>query len=238
MTLRKTDFVPLKFEDVVVEREIDIRGKLGKIFNKFRTDFKSLNDYNNYLEMIEDFVFNLLNKTLVEETQEKILKYKQENKESIQRNNLKNLKESQSLSFKVEREKKEKILRKEAILKELKDSKNYENTLHESLINQLALATDQESLSKALEEYKSKIQNSSNNVDTLDFKQEEEEEDWIIDEISNITRNVLNNYLDPWTAAVKTVDKSLYVKACGYAPRMTYERSVSAAFDNVLLGLE
>jgi hypothetical protein len=70
-------------------------------------------------------------------------------------------------------------------------------------------------------------------VDDYDFSQEDQE--WIM-ELDVFTKlDVLNNYLDPWTAPLKTAEKSLYVKACGYTPRMTYERSISLAFDNVFL---
>ena len=199
-----------------------------------------MTEYNNYLEMVEDFVFNLVNQSNLEETRELISKYKQENKESIHKNNTALLKESQSISFKLEREKKEKFLRKEALLKEIKDAKESQNTLHESFINQLAQATDQESCNAALQEFRSnlKTQNHELILEEMVDNFQEEEDDWIIDEIYQNTWTVLNNYLDPWTAHLKTPEKSVYVKACGYTPVMTYERSLSSAFGSVLVGLE
>lgn len=238
--LRKNDFVSVVFEDVVVEREVDIRSKLFKIFNKFPSDFSNLLEYNNYLENVEEIVFNLLQKKNIQETQEFIQKYKQENKEIIAKNNKKIENESKSTIWKVEREKKEKILRKEQILKELKELKSSQNQLHLQLLDKLQQATDSEGLDKALEEYKTVNSSLLNQelmhvdiVDDYDFSQEDQE--WIM-ELDVFTKlDVLNNYLDPWTAPLKTAEKSLYVKACGYTPRMTYERSISLAFDNVFL---
>jgi hypothetical protein len=232
--------VSVVFEDVVVEREVDIRSKLFKIFNKFPSDFSNLLEYNNYLENVEEIVFNLLQKKNIQETQEFIQKYKQENKEIIAKNNKKIENESKSTIWKVEREKKEKILRKEQILKELKELKSSQNQLHLQLLDKLQQATDSEGLDKALEEYKTVNSSLLNQelmhvdiVDDYDFSQEDQE--WIM-ELDVFTKlDVLNNYLDPWTAPLKTAEKSLYVKACGYTPRMTYERSISLAFDNVFL---
>jgi hypothetical protein len=228
------------FEDVVVEREVDIRSKLSVIFNKFPSDFSNLQEYNNYLESIEDLVFNLLQKRNLQETQDFILKYKQENKEIIAKNNKKIEKDSKSTIWKVEREKKEKILRKEQILKDLKDLKSSQNQIHLNLLDKLQLATDSEGLDAALQEYKSSNTNLLNQeytidtIDNHDFSQEEEE--WIIELDVYKKLELQINYLDPWTAPCKTMEKAIYVKACGYSPKMTYGRSISLAFDNIFLG--
>ncbi|ORX75163.1 MAT1-domain-containing protein [Anaeromyces robustus] len=53
--LRKTYFVHQTFEDLHVEKEVQIRKKFGKYFNKRLEDFGgNLRQYNDYLEEVED----------------------------------------------------------------------------------------------------------------------------------------------------------------------------------------
>jgi CDK-activating kinase assembly factor MAT1 len=52
--LRKAKFRKQTFEDTLVEREVDVRRRITKLFNKRREDFKTLRAYNDYLEEVED----------------------------------------------------------------------------------------------------------------------------------------------------------------------------------------
>ena len=49
------------FEDANVDKEVDIRRRILKDFNKQEEDFETLREYNDYLEMVEDIIFNLTN---------------------------------------------------------------------------------------------------------------------------------------------------------------------------------
>lgn len=51
--LRRNNFRLQLFEDSAVEKEIDIRKKILKDFNRRETDFSTLREYNDYLEMVE-----------------------------------------------------------------------------------------------------------------------------------------------------------------------------------------
>ena len=62
---------------------------INRDFNKRREDFGSLRDFNDYLETIEDIIFNLSNNIEIIETNKKIQAYKEANKESIIRNRVK-----------------------------------------------------------------------------------------------------------------------------------------------------
>src|ERR1700738_1742061 len=53
-TLRKAKFRKQTFEDTMVEREVDVRRRIAKSYNKRREDFKSLRAYNDYLEDVEE----------------------------------------------------------------------------------------------------------------------------------------------------------------------------------------
>ncbi|KAA8582185.1 hypothetical protein FQN60_008925 [Etheostoma spectabile] len=52
--LRKSNFRVQLFEDPTVDKEVEIRKKVLKIYNKRDFDFPSLREYNDYLEQLED----------------------------------------------------------------------------------------------------------------------------------------------------------------------------------------
>ena len=74
------------FEDANVDKEVDIRRRILKDFNKQEEDFESLREYNDYLEMVEDIIFNLTNNLEILETNKKIQQYKDDNKDNIMKN--------------------------------------------------------------------------------------------------------------------------------------------------------
>ncbi|KAK1220148.1 TFIIH/NER complex subunit [Marasmius sp. AFHP31] len=77
--LRKLAFSPQTFEDLGVEKEVAVRRRLAKEFNKRREDFDDLRSYNDYLEEVEDIAFNLINNINVQETENRIATYKAAN---------------------------------------------------------------------------------------------------------------------------------------------------------------
>ncbi|UZJ52304.1 hypothetical protein CBS101457_001624 [Exobasidium rhododendri] len=109
-TCRKNQFGVQTFQDLQVEREVDIRKRVGKWFNKREEDFENLNRYNDYLEEVESITFNLINEVDKEETEKRITAYLNSNKASIQ-NNVRN-QEAESETQR-EREKAEKVYRAE-----------------------------------------------------------------------------------------------------------------------------
>ncbi|EGF78168.1 hypothetical protein BATDEDRAFT_13326 [Batrachochytrium dendrobatidis JAM81] len=63
VTLRKSNFVSQTFDDLYVEKEIQIRKKVGRYFNKRLEDFAgNLRLYNDYLEEVEE-ICRLFNPT-------------------------------------------------------------------------------------------------------------------------------------------------------------------------------
>ncbi|KAL0577891.1 TFIIH/NER complex subunit [Marasmius crinis-equi] len=77
--LRKLAFSPQTFEDLGVEKEVAVRRRLAKEFNKRREDFDDIRSYNDYLEEVEDIAFNLINNINVPETENRIATYKAAN---------------------------------------------------------------------------------------------------------------------------------------------------------------
>ncbi|KZV67978.1 CDK-activating kinase assembly factor [Peniophora sp. CONT] len=84
--LRKMAFIPQTFEDLTVEKEVAVRRRMAKEFNKKREDFDDLRQYNDYLEMVEDIAFNLINDENIEETEARIAAFRAENAAVTARN--------------------------------------------------------------------------------------------------------------------------------------------------------
>jgi CDK-activating kinase assembly factor MAT1 len=76
------------FEDdrALINKEARFRRHTLKVFNKRREDFSSDREFDDYLEMIEDIVFNLSNDVDVGETKARVEIYKRENQELIGQN--------------------------------------------------------------------------------------------------------------------------------------------------------
>ena len=69
-----------------MDKEVSIRRKVLKDFNKTREDFEELKDYNDYLEEVETIIFNLVFDKDIINTSKMIDTYKKENKDLIMRN--------------------------------------------------------------------------------------------------------------------------------------------------------
>ncbi|EED79038.1 predicted protein [Postia placenta Mad-698-R] len=74
------------FEDLGVEKEVAVRRRIAKEFNKRKEDFPDLRSYNDYLEEVEDITFNLINDIDIPETEARIAAYRRENAALIELN--------------------------------------------------------------------------------------------------------------------------------------------------------
>ena len=74
------------FEDATIDKEVDIRRRILRDFNKTEDEFDCLRSYNDYLEMVEDIIYNLCNNIEILETNKKIAEYKEVNKSQIAKN--------------------------------------------------------------------------------------------------------------------------------------------------------
>ncbi|XP_064317057.1 CDK-activating kinase assembly factor MAT1 isoform X1 [Phalacrocorax carbo] len=116
--LRKSNFRVQLFEDPAVDKEVEIRKKVLKIYNKREDDFPSLSEYNDFLEEIEEIVFNLTNNVDLENTKRKMELYQKDNKEVIQKNKIKLTREQEELEEALEVERQENEQRRLFIQKE------------------------------------------------------------------------------------------------------------------------
>lgn len=82
------DEVSADFEDDrgSLNKEARYRRHTLKIYNRRRDDFGSERDYDNYLEEIEDIVFNLANDIDVDETKARVESYRRKNQDLIGQN--------------------------------------------------------------------------------------------------------------------------------------------------------
>eukprot|EP00743_Colponemidia_sp_Colp-15_P003472 GILK01003750.1.p1 GENE.GILK01003750.1~~GILK01003750.1.p1 ORF type:complete len:285 (-),score=54.80 GILK01003750.1:62-916(-) len=96
-TLRKGNFTDKSSDQVAFDKEVNIRRKVNKIYNKRREDFDSLQDYNNFLEEVEDVVFNLVNDIDVAATNARMEKFRAENQAQIIANEAKKAEDERKL---------------------------------------------------------------------------------------------------------------------------------------------
>ncbi|KAF8969884.1 CDK-activating kinase assembly factor MAT1-domain-containing protein [Flammula alnicola] len=135
--LRKLAFTPQTFEDLTVEKEVAIRRRIAKEFNKRRDDFPDLRSYNDYLEEVEDIscvfpfitdlqishlrwtiAFNLINEIDMPQTEARIAAYRAENAALIELNIQREEAYSQTLREQEEIEKREREQRASQLRRE------------------------------------------------------------------------------------------------------------------------
>jgi CDK-activating kinase assembly factor MAT1 len=112
--LRKNKFKSQVFEDLGVEKEVDVRQRVSRTFNKQQQDFETLQEYNDYLEQVEIIIFNLVNRVDIEETETRLQAYEQANRNQILANSLRQKQEDVQLeqlqALEMERRRKANLL--------------------------------------------------------------------------------------------------------------------------------
>ncbi|CAH0551000.1 unnamed protein product [Brassicogethes aeneus] len=135
--LRRNNFRVQLFEDPAVEKEVDIRKRVLRDFNKKEDDFESLLDFNNYLEKVETIIYNLTNNIDIIDTNKKIEQYKKDNKEQIQKSKNKLGREEYELEEMLEMEKQIEQARKQEIQQEEIEAKKKKIREKEALLDEL-----------------------------------------------------------------------------------------------------
>lgn len=161
--LRRNDFRIQQFEDLIVEKEVDIRKRILKIYNKLEDDFQTASDplraYNDYLEEVESIIWNLANGQHVEETKKQIDKYKKDNESLIRKNNFKLGREEAMITSQIEEDERlAEQRRMEALLLE-KQEKNDKKKENEQFLDRLTRG--ELPLEDIVAEHASKLQKKS-----------------------------------------------------------------------------
>ncbi|KAJ3240970.1 TFIIH/NER complex subunit [Chytriomyces hyalinus] len=261
-SLRKSNFVQQTFEDLRVEKEVHYRRKVGKFFNKRLEDFNfDQKKYDDYLEEVEDIMFNLANDLDVQGTNEKVERWRQENKELIAANQSKQVKEDRAISSKLRREHEEKKIRREAlILHEVEEARNKELEKRH-LIEELANSdkTPEEIMQAYKKQRQSHNTSAANSAalehiltsaeyhqfqdfDDADFNDAAAAGDdgiefdafdhEYVDPLESFV--LAQSYQDPWTMDVG-VDQA--ARASGFMPQWSYTRAIMSSFYGVLEGV-
>lgn len=139
-TLRKRGFRTPWFNDLSVERECDIRKRVVAVFNKVEDDFETLEDYNNYLERVEDLTDALVNGTEEKrrEAEKELMEWEAAHKAEIEANK-KRRGEADELSKKrMQAEEQAAKQRRLEALREAEEERKREVKLKEEMLNGLA----------------------------------------------------------------------------------------------------
>ncbi|KAJ8872810.1 hypothetical protein PR048_026426 [Dryococelus australis] len=135
--LRRNNFRVQLFEDSMVEKEVDIRKRVLRDFNKKEDDFRTLREFNDYLEEVETIIFNLVHSIDVVATNKKIEQYKKDNREIILKNKTKLGREEMELDDLLEEEKFQEKKRKQENINEELEVKKIKMRKKEELIDEL-----------------------------------------------------------------------------------------------------
>ncbi|POW09003.1 hypothetical protein PSTT_07092 [Puccinia striiformis] len=135
--LRKASFAPQTFENLAVEKEVVIRKRISKYFNKRPEDFATLDAYNNYLEEVEDITFNLINGVDVAETEAKIKQFQNENQELIAQNAVHEARQVELNKRQEEATRKEREERKAELLRLEEEARREEEEIKRATIHSL-----------------------------------------------------------------------------------------------------
>ncbi|CAE6478602.1 unnamed protein product [Rhizoctonia solani] len=155
--IRKMGFMAQTFEDLGVEKEVAIRRRIAKHFNKRLEDFETLQDYNDYLEEVETIgkltwfrfyprcsysyvhvtAFNLVNDIDVAAMEAKIAEHRAANAALIEQNEQREAQEAANLRNIEERERQDRQQRAEEARRAEEEEERERERSKLELINQL-----------------------------------------------------------------------------------------------------
>lgn len=147
-TLRKHRFREQTFEDIKVEREVDVRRRVAAVFNRREEEFESVRAWNDYLNEVEDITFNLVNQVDVEETRRRFEEYEKAHEREIEANA--SLAEQERVEFAAMRrqEREQMRLRREAARREEMEERKEAEENRRDVLNRLAAGQDAESVTR------------------------------------------------------------------------------------------
>lgn len=160
--LRKNKFKAQVFDDIQVERECDIRRRVLLVYNKKENDFDSLDQFNAYLEEIEEIIYKLMNGIDIEATEDKLKEYSLANKQSIELNNARRDQEYEKFIRLQKLERQYKSERNRLNREIMKEEANMKNLTKIEVINQLQNASTERDPDKVVDEIRSSMMKRTN----------------------------------------------------------------------------
>ncbi|KAI9718475.1 MAG: TFIIH/NER complex subunit [Chrysothrix sp. TS-e1954] len=139
-TLRLAQFTPQRFEDVQIEREVDIRRRVAEVFNRREEEFEDLQVWNDYLEMVENLTYELIFGDAKQQAEAKgrLERYKEANGRSIGRNATAEREQVKSLEARGRQEKEVARAHRVAAKKEYDDEVKAKADKEQRIVQQLA----------------------------------------------------------------------------------------------------
>lgn len=141
-SLRRTHWVLPTFEDMAVEKECRIRKRLSTIFCMLPADFEDSRAYNDYLEQVEDIVFNLVNDVDVQQMEAKLEAYKAANQEKIRQNLQSAMSETEQVKAELAEQAARKRWTQEQTLRDLREGARSKQQQELSFIQTLASSNE------------------------------------------------------------------------------------------------
>lgn len=152
----------------MVEKEVNIRKKILRDFNKKEEDFATLREYNDYLEEVENIIYNLANDIDVVETNKKIDQYRKDNKDQINKSKSKLGRKEYELEELLELEKQQEEERRLELAREEMEAKKKKIRDKEALIDELTFSEG--NAKSIVDTFASAIQNSKKETKTASPK--------------------------------------------------------------------
>ncbi|KAL2818803.1 CDK-activating kinase assembly factor MAT1-domain-containing protein [Aspergillus cavernicola] len=160
-TLRKNRFRKQTFEDINVEREVDIRRRVMTVLNRREEEFDSKLDWDNFLEQREEMIFNLVNGVDVGKTEADLQQYASENMRSIRTNQDLEAKEVSSFQERQNQEQELARIRRQAAREEKENERKEVMASREDLLSRLASGRPADAAAIAREGQKVLLKKSS-----------------------------------------------------------------------------
>lgn len=139
-TLRKKGFHKAFFGDLRIEREVDVRKRVGAVYNRRQDDFETLLHWNDYLEDIEGLVFDIVEGDLKtrQKAEEILRKHREEYRGEIEENRKAVQEETELERLRERAEKDAARERRLAAFREESDEKALLEQTRRDVVNQLA----------------------------------------------------------------------------------------------------
>ncbi|GES62409.1 CDK-activating kinase assembly factor MAT1 [Aspergillus terreus] len=160
-TLRKNRFRKQTFEDIGVEREVDIRRRVMQILNRREEEFDSKRAWDDFLEQREEIIANLVYGTDVAKTEADLQKYAAENMHSIRANQALEAREASSFQEQQTHEQELARLRREAAREEYEKERREILAGREDVLSRLAAGRPGDAAAIAREGQKVLLKKSS-----------------------------------------------------------------------------
>ena len=147
-TLRKHRFREQTFEDLRVEREVDIRKRVAAVFNRREDEFEGLRAWNDYLNEVEDITFNLIQGIDLEETNRRFDAYSKAHETEIVENASLARQERTSFAAMQKAEKGQTRQRREAARQEEVEERREVEENRRDMLNRLESGQDADAVAK------------------------------------------------------------------------------------------